>query len=99
MLGKIKRSLGCIVPMSETTPEARANELVAIVERREAENEDWMKRNGFTLVLNPMTGRCVDGFDRTAKYQFMRKQWDEPEVFRLCAMDPLMNIWGLYYRP
>lgn len=96
---KIKRSLGYIVPISETTPQARANELAAIVARREAENEDWMRRNGFVLVLNPMTGRCVEGIDPESEYQFMRKEWDEPAVFRLVDMHPAMNIWGLYYRP
>lgn len=66
---------------------------------RTDENAAWMKSCGFLPVLDVLNGGYTKGLDRDAKYQFMRVDWDAPEVFKLAEYDPMMNVWGLYYRP
>lgn len=74
---------------------APANEANGSDER--ASRAQWMDEQGFRLVT---TGYGYEpGFDRNREYQFMRDEWSEPTVFRLCDCDPMMNVWGLRYRP
>ncbi len=66
-----------------------------------ADNEavEWMDQRGFRLVLDPRTGRYIEGFDPNKEHEFMRTGWDAPSVFRLCDVHPQFNVWGLRYRP
>lgn len=63
------------------------------------ENTAWMKSCGLIPVHDAMTGGYTEGFDRNSAYQFMRVDWDAPEVFKLADCDPMMCVGGLYYRP
>lgn len=53
---------------------------------------DWQ------IVLDPFTGRYVDGFDREKEYEFRRGQDGEPSRFRMSDQGDLFNIAGLYWR-
>jgi len=56
------------------------------------------KEHGFRLLLDPMTMRYVDGFDRHAETEFMRYGWLAPSVFKLADAHPAFNVAGLYWR-
>lgn len=60
---------------------------------------DWIKARGFKLVVDVLRGGYVKDFDRNKEYQFMRADWDEPVMLRLADCHPMMNVWGLYFRP
>lgn len=55
--------------------------------------------DGFSPVVDVMRGGYAQGVDRDKEYEFMRPEWDEPLKTRLADMHPMMNVWGLYYRP
>lgn len=64
-----------------------------------ADAKQWMLDRGFKMVCDPMRGGYAAGFDQDVDNQFMRAEWEEPQVFRLADAHPLFNVWGLYYRP
>lgn len=65
----------------------------------ERERDIWMERRGFRMVMNLIVGGYAEGFDREAEYQFMRRDWVAPRMFRLSDQSRYLNIWGLKYRP
>ena len=56
----------------------------------------WMEDKGFRDVL---LAYQMGTIDRSKEYQFMRREWTEPAVFRLQDCHPAMNLWGLRFRP
>lgn len=53
---------------------------------------------GFSDVFDPLMGGYVNGFNPQQTYEFLRPEWADPKVFRLCDQHPAFNIYGLLYR-
>ncbi len=56
----------------------------------------WMDARGFKDVLLAAQRMQID-FGK--EYEFMRREWDSPSVFRLRDCHPAMNLCGLRFRP
>lgn len=51
------------------------------------------------LVMDPMTGRYVSGFDPDAELEFRREVDGPVQRFRMRDANPYFNVWGLSWRP
>jgi len=59
---------------------------------------DELLKGGYRMVLNPLLGRCADGFDRNVECLFMRLNWAEPAKFKMVDQPEWFNIAGLWWK-
>lgn len=72
---------------------------IAVEQSEEYWTEDEIAAGGYRIVANLFLARYTNGFDRSAEYLFLRKDWSEPARFILAEQHPAMDISGLYWKP